>query len=344
MSSSDSSFKNLRSKDWAFTIYDLNWAITPEIEDLIEYAVFQEEKCPKTGRHHLQGTVCFKEEKRGSRVKKIMGEGHFEKCIDTEASIRYCKKSKTRVGDAVEFGTYVPKAGQGKRTDLDKIMKSVQKGDSWKQLAEEHGGAIIRYVNGLKHMKNIFREDRTWETEVHIIWGDSGTGKSKRVWDEVLFENKDPSYYEKYASGEFYDGYDGEEDIIIDDFRGGIDFTHMLKLCDRYPFKVNVKHGMCSMLCRRVFITSNLHPRDWWGPSNYLIFERRIKTLINLKKINCQQVGGNTLLPPESAPTPAPKENPISIEEEKKTFSECSSTCEEESCSSEISESDEKSN
>lgn len=62
----------------------------------------------------------------------------------------------------------------------------------------------------------------------------------------------------------WFDGYLGEEVALFDDFYGQIDIKMMLRLCDRYPLRTQVKGGTAMWRPRKVYITSNHPPDEWW--------------------------------------------------------------------------------
>jgi len=56
----------------------------------------------------------------------------------------------------------------------------------------------------------------------------------------------------------------GQKHVIIDEFRGGIDIGHMLRWLDRYPVIVEVKGSSTVLKAETIWITSNIHPKDWY--------------------------------------------------------------------------------
>jgi hypothetical protein len=55
-----------------------------------------------------------------------------------------------------------------------------------------------------------------------------------------------------------FDGYAGEEVLLLDDFRSSIIFNDLLRVLDRYPLRVNVK-GSHSWACwTKVVISANI--------------------------------------------------------------------------------------
>nr|WAE42759.1 MAG: replication associated protein [Cressdnaviricota sp.] len=100
--------------------------------------------------------------------------------------------------------------------------------------------------------------------KVMVFWGPTGTGKSRRAWDEGGLAS-----YCKDPRTKFWCGYQGEENVIIDEFRGGIDISHLLRWTDRYPVRVEVKGSSMPLVASTIWITSNLDPRNWYPDIDY---------------------------------------------------------------------------
>lgn len=99
---------------------------------------------------------------------------------------------------------------------------------------------------------------RDWRTDVYWFHGTTGTGKTRTAYritgEDVYFCNE---------SLLWWDGYDGHKDIIIDDFRASFcKLEYLLRLCDRYPFRVAVKGAYRCFLAKRIFITSSHSPES----------------------------------------------------------------------------------
>lgn len=86
-----------------------------------------------------------------------------------------------------------------------------------------------------------------------------GTGKSRRAWEEAGLEA-----YSKDPRSKFWDGYQGEKNVIVDEFRGGIDISHILRWTDRYPVRVEIKGASRPLEAERLWFTSNVDPRMWY--------------------------------------------------------------------------------
>lgn len=91
------------------------------------------------------------------------------------------------------------------------------------------------------------------------FWGPTGTGKSRTAWDEAGMDA-----YPKDPRTKWWDGYTGQEHVVVDEFRGGIDVAHLLRWLDRYPVLVETKGGSIPLRATKFWFTSNLDPRNWY--------------------------------------------------------------------------------
>jgi len=110
--------------------------------------------------------------------------------------------------------------------------------------------------------------------DCHVYWGATGTGKSRRAWLEA-----GEDAYCKDPRSKFWCGYQGERNVIIDEFRGGIDIAHLLRWLDRYPVRVEVKGSSRPLVGEHFWITSNLDPQYWYrecDPETCMALMRRL--------------------------------------------------------------------
>lgn len=94
---------------------------------------------------------------------------------------------------------------------------------------------------------------------VLVFWGATGTGKSRRAWEEAGMDS-----YTKDPRSKFWDGYYDQDHVVIDEFRGGIDISHVLRWFDRYPVRVEIKGSSRPLVASKIWITSNMDPRLWY--------------------------------------------------------------------------------
>jgi len=245
------------------------------IDEKCKYGIFGKEVAPNTGCLHLQGFCNLKKPMRFSTIKKCFNNRiHIEKANGSdEENEKYCSKA----GDVYRKGT---PDHQGRRTDLETVVSAIQNGEitTPKMVAELHGSVYIKYHRGIEKYLHIMRpvQPRNFLTELRVYWGPPGSGKSRRALEEATTLGGESIYYK--PRGLWWDGYEQQICVIIDDFYGWIKYDEILKICDRYPYKVQVKGAFQEFTSKYIWITSNCDTDDWYRFSGYsnAALERRI--------------------------------------------------------------------
>lgn len=117
----------------------------------------------------------------------------------------------------------------------------------------------IRSYNALCRIGQNNLRPQAMARSTRCLWGITGAGKSREAWEEA-----GPDGYSKDPRSKFWCGYRGQEHVVIDEFRGGIDISHLLRWLTDYPLSVETKGGAAAYCAKRIWITSNLHPNDWY--------------------------------------------------------------------------------
>ncbi|BAP81871.1 rolling circle replication initiator protein [Cyclovirus ZM01] len=221
-----------------------------DLAELCKFAIFGRETCPSTGTKHLQGFCNLQRPKRFNSIRKIFGgRAHIERAKGSDIENQeYCSKG----GDVWQCGS--PSA-QGTRTDLQKVVSVIEGGETClKTLAIQFPVAYIKYFKGIEQYIRIAHgnPERDFKTQVFYFWGCTGTGKSRKAREESRLHGE--TYYK--PRGEWWDGYTGQPCVVIDDFYGWIKYDELLKICDRYPYRVPVKGGYENFVSKYIWITS----------------------------------------------------------------------------------------
>lgn len=254
-----------RTKQWCFTLNNY----TEEEQKQIDFAVDREdvvymcygEERGTEGTPHLQGYFELSRKLVLSSVRKLAGleRAHFEPRRGSQnQAIEYCRKD----GRFVEFGN---RQRPGRRSDLDDVRKRIDAGASLKEIAESNFSVFLQYRKGLQHYMGFQILPRSWITENTVLWGNTGTGKTRWVHDQVttgtlyIYAGSNPD-------SPWFDGYEGNESVLFDDFRGysTLKFEFLLRLLDRYAMQVPVKGGFVEWCPRKIYITSNVPPLEWY--------------------------------------------------------------------------------
>lgn len=200
----------------------------------------------------MQILVIFKTAVRLSAVRKSF-EGHFEP-TRSEAASEYVWKEATRIANT-QFELGVLPMRRNSPTDWETIRKDAQEGN----LSAIPPDVYVRCYNQLKRICADNVQPVAMERTCFVFWGRTATGKSRRAWDEAGMEA-----YCKDPQTKWWDGYSGQQHVVVDEFRGAISISHLLRWLDRYPVRVECKGGSMALRCTKIWITSNLDPRNWY--------------------------------------------------------------------------------
>jgi len=242
-----------QSTYFLLTVPKANWSVPEELPDGIVWMKGQEE-IGEGGFHHYQLVVATKKKTTVTSLKKRFCEqAHVEHCRSPAANA-YVWKEDTAVPDTrFELGS--PPLKRNSTKDWEKIWESAKAGC----LMEIPADVRIRCYTTFKKITVDYMEPEAIEKEVYCFWGPTETGKSKRAWSEATL-----NAFPKDPRSKFWDGYTGQENVVIDEFDGAIDICHMLRWLDRYPVIVEVKGASVILKARKIWLTSNVNPREWY--------------------------------------------------------------------------------
>lgn len=238
----------------------------PQIASWAEhkFSVFQLEQCPDSDRFHLQGYSELKKPTRFTWLSAhwaLMASAHFEVRRGTrQQAIDYCKKEPTRVSGPWEVGE---DHGQGHRSDLSNVAQEILEGRTLVDIAMAHPSSFIRYHRGIERCLGLIgpRPRVDWQIEVIVLWGDPGSGKSYTARHQY------PNAYEwmpQRGQQIWWDGYQGEDTILIDEFANNFPYHYALRLLDTPGMRAETKGGTLILYPRRIVITSMASPEKWW--------------------------------------------------------------------------------
>lgn len=146
------------------------------------------------------------------------------------------------------------------------------------EISDEHFGAFLKYERGIRSYIGMHSEKRSWQPDVVVFWGATGTGKTRKVYEES------PNVY-SHAGGMWFDGYIGQDEVLFDEFTGSsFQLPYLLKLLDRYPMQVPVKGGFVNWKPRKIYLTSNMDPRSWYANAleeHQAALRRRITSILH---------------------------------------------------------------
>lgn len=182
---------------------------------------------------------------------------------DQQSNIAYCTKLP-RVEPFVEWGDKMqPGAKPGKNVGIKRALDIIKGGGGMKDVLETEGEVFVKNWKGLEVAMNLLAPKRTWKTEVFVLYGKAGTGKS---WKARHDAGADAWYMPRSGGTQvWFDGYSGQENVVIEEFYGWIPLQMMLELLDETPIRCPIKGGFVYWKPKKIFITSNANPEIWYA-------------------------------------------------------------------------------
>lgn len=239
-----------------------------ELPDPVCYIKGQQELGSERGYLHWQVLVVFSRKVRGRRIQSIFGPCHSE-LTRSEAANEYVWKEDTRVeGSQFERGT-LP-FNRGRVVDWDRI-RTLAIERNWSEIPSD---VFVRNYSALRRIAADFGTAPAMERTVFCFIGKTGAGKSKRAWEEAGLDA-----YPKGPSTKFWDGYTGQKHVVIDEFFGEVGISHVLRWFDRYPCLVEIKGSCVPLRAEKIWITSNIHPREWYPQGNQFHVEALMRRI-----------------------------------------------------------------
>lgn len=248
---------------------------------------------------HFHGALYFESNKRFKALKKLNKRTSWflkSSMSSHEQVFHYiekpvdgcdCKKCTEKYTWKMQIWTDGDKSeflNLQKKNIWKDIMEDAKTIKDTKHFIEKYPG---NFAQGYKAIDLAIKEfhdkprDPSIPVEVLVFWGDPGAMKSKTAWER--YPNR---YLKNDLDVKWWPKYQGEETVVINDFRGHqCKMSHLLNLLDRYPYIVEKKGSDWNLNVKTWIITSNYHPSKWykkeWNDQNPL--RRRIKQIIEFK-------------------------------------------------------------
>lgn len=243
-----------------------------ELEDALErYASYLgqlEQGEGGTEYRHWQLVLVHGEPIRFSTLKKKLPTAHVEPVRDLHASLAYVQKEDSRVEGEKPLvkGDIRPGPGQGHRSDLDALRTRILQGQETADdliLSDACAWRHSRLVGDLVGARDRRRQEgKLRDVQVRVVFGDTGTGKTSAVLDGLQALGS-VCRVTHWGSGVF-DGYDGQDSLVLDEFAGQSPLEELLTWLDVYPVALPARYRPRQAAFVRVVLCSNAPPWAWY--------------------------------------------------------------------------------
>lgn len=217
---------------------------------------------------HWQILLVHSEPIRFSTLKRKLPTAHLETARDLVKCVAYVQKADTRVEDEPPLvkGLIEVGPGQGHRSDLDDLRARIL--DGQETVDDLLMGDVTAWRHGRMTADLVAARDRarlgsgTRDVRVRVAYGDTGTGKTSAALAGMQALGS-VCRVTHWGPGAF-DGYDGQDSLILDEFAGQPPITALLTWLDVYPVDLPARYRSRPAAYSRVVICTNAEPWDWY--------------------------------------------------------------------------------
>lgn len=252
-----------------------------------------------TGTYHTHIFLYAPSPIRFSTLKNRFPTAHMEKAYgsarDNRAYIRKedkwadTDKAETSVPGTFEEWGDLPDEKEEQSPQMFRLIQNIRAGMSTAEIIEDEPNLAFRVRDIDTLRQTLLAEKYSMENralEVIYLYGASGAGKT---WG--IFERHDPrsicrvTNY-RAARGISFDGYNGHDVLVFEEFNSQIPIEDMLNYLDIYPLSLPARYSDRVACYTKVYITSNtpLEKQYWMEqqtrPETWRALLRRIHTVI----------------------------------------------------------------
>lgn len=214
---------------------------------------------------------------RFAAVKKLFPSAHIEPRRGTLAqAVDYCTKEDTRVDGPWHLGEPWPTdskgrvAGATKKSALAEACSKLAEGASMSSIVAEMPATYAVFHRGLLALQTalLLRSTPVYSSiSVISLWGPTWTGKTRAAIElgtRLYGQNEVYIMNRSNSDNCWFDGYMGEKVIIFDDYTGWLRIAVLLRLCDGYRKRIEIKSGFTVAQWKLAIFTSNNSPHHWY--------------------------------------------------------------------------------
>lgn len=177
-----------------------------------------------------------------------------------------------------------PANKKNKSKHLTTLTELVIEGSDMATVALEDPSTYVRNYRGLAALQTLTNKVPNFrEMHVYLFYGVTGSGKT-----HTAFEVYPDLFKKPIGKGLWFDGYERQKEILIDEFQGQWPLSDVLQIMDKYKCQVEVKGGHRYLFNEVLILTTNLHPayyyESWVGREEHQkAFIRRIEKVFFFK-------------------------------------------------------------
>lgn len=272
--------KETQSRKWNLTInnpIEKGWnheKLNNTLQSIgsIVYYCMSDEIGNDTSTFHTHIYFVCKNCKDFTTVKNKFPQFHIEKALGTsqenkdyifkEGKWLNDDKGETNIRDSHEEWGIMPVEKQGRRTDMLQLYEMIKDGYSNVEIMDENPKYML-HLDKIEKARQNYRESickgkRRLDLQCTYIWGVTGAGKTRYVMDKYGDEN----VYRVTDYEHPFDGYNGQEVLLFEEFRSSLRLSDMLSYIDVYYMDLPARYCNKVACYKRVYICTNIDLRE----------------------------------------------------------------------------------
>ena len=224
----------------------------------------------KTGTFHTHVFLYSHSPIRFNTLKNRFPIAHIEKAYGSakenrdyilkEGKWELDEKAKTKVeGSFYEHGE-VPKEKEEKNPRMSKLIEDIREGKQAVEIIDESPEFAFR-VRDLEVLREAllsekFRNENR-KVFVSYLYGASGTGKTRSIFENHAARDICRITNYRQGKGISFDGYNGQDVLVFEEFNSQMPIEEMLNYLDIYPLALPARYTDRTACYTKIYITSN---------------------------------------------------------------------------------------
>ena len=218
----------------------------------------------------------------GAHIDKANGSNQQNRdYVRKEGKWQDDAKHETSLPDTFEEWGELPPDRTHKESQSEQIVQMIRDGMSNAEILTEIPTAYNKLTYIEQARQTLLHEENKnkWRNlDVTYLWGETGAGKTRSVMEKYGYSN----VYQVTNYEHPFDGYQGQNVIIFEEFRSSLKIDDMLKFLDGYPLMLPCRYADKVACYTKVFIISNYSLEQQYpnvqqdNPRTWSAFCRRI--------------------------------------------------------------------
>ena len=194
----------------------------------------------------------------GAHIEFVKGSHQQNRdYICKEGKWLHDEKHGTRIPGTFEESGELPSEQDKRQTQSEEVLAMLDAGADNEEIIRAFP-TWIKNQRALNEMRQTLLEKKyreIWrDLEVHYLHGSTGVGKTRSIMEKYGYTNV--FRVTNYAHP--FDGYQGQDVILFDEFRSDLPLKDMLKYLEGYPLMLPCRYGDRAACFTKVYVVSNI--------------------------------------------------------------------------------------